>query len=403
MASVISFPRHEAKAIGLIGFAHMLSHIYPLTLPLLLSPITQSFQMSAFEWGAVLAVFAITTGVLQTPVGLLIERVGGRRVLICGLLIFSASYFCVGWFATNFWEMLFLMALAGVGNSVFHPADYSLISSSVGEERLGRAYSVHTFVGHFGFLAGPVLIAVLEPAFGWRVTMMMIGGVGLCLTAVLMVFGHLINEGTKVKKKASIRDSLRDLLTSRPVLLFFLFYMGSSLANYGVTQFSVVAFQGMYGFSSATAVVALTAYQLATLALVLPGGLLADRTDRYDTVIVIGFGVAAVAVFLAGTNLLPYWLVVGCLVIGGAMRGAANASRDVAVRHVATSVPVGTVFGFVSTGFLVGQGIGGPLYGWLFDNYPPQMVFYASAAFSILALGTVLFNRGARPKSEPAA
>ena len=396
MASVLSFPRHEVKAIGLIGFAHMLSHIYPMALPLLLSPITQSFQMSALEWGTVLAAFAIATGVLQTPMGFLVERVGGRRVLICGLLVFSGSFFCVGWLATNYWEMLILMSLAGVGNSVFHPADYSLISSSVDEERLGRAYSIHSFVGHFGFLAGPVLVALLEPAFGWRATMMAIGGIGLVMTMVLVGFGQHINEGNLVKKKASIRNSLRDLLTSRPVLLFFLFYVAASMANYGVTQFSVVAFEGMYGFSSATAVIALTAYQLATLLLVLPGGLLADKTNRYDAMLVLGYGIAAVAVFLAGTDLLPYWLVVACLAIGGATRGAASASRDVAVRHVATSVPVGTVFGFVSTGFLVGQGLGGPLYGYLFDTYPPETVFFVSAAFSVLALSTVLFNSGAR-------
>jgi predicted MFS family arabinose efflux permease len=65
-------------------------------------------------------------------------------------------------------------------------------------------------------------------------------------------------------------------------------------------------------------------------------------------------------------------------------------------------VPVGTVFGFVSTGFLVGQGVGGPLYGWLLDNYPPHIIFYTSAAFSVLALGTVLFNKGARRSSEAA-
>jgi MFS family permease len=403
MASVISFPRHEVRAVGLIGFAHMLSHVYPMALPLLLSPITEAFQMSALEWGAALAVFAVATGILQTPVGFLVERVGGRRVLIFGLLVFSGSFFCVGWLATNFWEMLVLMAVAGIGNSVFHPADYSLISSSVGEERLGRAYSIHTFVGHFGFLAGPWLVVILlNLGFDWRVTMMVIGGIGLVMTLVLVVFGHLINEGNLVKKKASIADSVRELLSSRPVLLFFLFYMGSSMANYGVTQFSVVAFEGLYGFSNATAAIALTAYQLATLLFVLPGGLLADRTDRYDTVLMVGFGVAAVTVFLAGTNLLPYWLVVSCLAIGGAMRGAANASRDVAVRHVATNVPVGTVFGFVSTGFLVGQGLGGPIYGWLFDNYPPQMIFYASAAFSVLALGTVLANSGTRRSPEAA-
>ena len=168
MASVISFPRREVQAVSLIGFAHMLSHIYPLALAPLLIPITDSLQMTTVEWGTALAVFAITTGVLQTPVGFLVERVGGRKVLTGGLVLFAAAYFLIGWQASSFWQLLGLMAIAGIGNSVFHPADYSLISSSVGEERLGRAFSMHTFVGHIGFLVGPVLAASLEPFVGWR-------------------------------------------------------------------------------------------------------------------------------------------------------------------------------------------------------------------------------------------
>ena len=400
MASVISFPRREVQAIGLIGFAHLLSHLYLLALAPLLIPITKSLQISTVEWGTALGVFAITTGVLQTPMGFLVERIGGRKVLIGGLLLNSAAFCLIGWQVTDFWQLLALMAIAGIGNSVFHPADYSLISSSIDEGRLGRAYSIHTFVGHVGFLAGPLLSATLEPFIGWRGAMMTIGGIGITMTLVLVLFGYLINEGTQVKKPASIGDSLRDILTSRSVMLFFLFYMGASMANFGVTQFSVAAFQGMHDFSRTTAVAALTAYQIATLLLVLPGGLLADKTDRYDAVLMAGFGISALMIFLVGADLLPFWLVMVCLVIAGGMRGAANASRDVAVRRVASHLPVGTVFGFVSTGFLVGQALAGPIYGYLYDHYPPHIIFYASAAFSVLAMVTVLFNSGTRRSPE---
>lgn len=400
MASVISFPRREAQAIGLIGFAHMLSHLYLLALAPLLIPITKSLQISNLEWGIALGLYATTTGVLQTPMGFLVERVGGRRVLIGGLFVNAVALFVVGWQVTGFGGLLFLMTIAGVGNSVFHPADYSLISSSIAEERLGRAYSVHNFVGHVGFLAGPLLSTSLEPFIGWRGALMTIGAIGVVMSVVLVVFGHLINEGTEVKKKASIADRLRDLLTSRPALLFFLFFMGSSLANFGVTQFSVAAFQGMYDMPRAVAVIGLTVYQVATLALVLPGGILADRLDRYDAMLMGGFGIAAVAIFIVGMNLSPFWLVLCLLAVAGAMRGMVNASRDVAVRHIAADIPVGTLFAFVSTGFVAGQALAGPIYGWLFDNYPPEIVFYASAAFSVLALSTVLFNTGTRRSPE---
>ena len=392
MSVVIDFPRREVQAVSLIGFAHMLSHLYPLALPPLLSPITAALQLTTLEWGTAIAVFAVTTGILQTPMGLLVERIGGRRVLIVGLLVFSSAFFCIGWLATGYWELLLFMVVAGIGNSVFHPADYSLLSSSVGEERIGRAFSIHTFVGQSGFLIGPILSAILEPQIGWRATMMAIGSLGLSVTIVLLVFGHLITEGNLVKKKPSVTESLHNLLTSRPVLLFFVFYVASAMSNFGINQFSIAAFEQMYGISPSTAVIALTAYQAGTLLLILPGGLLADRTDRYDAVLVTGYGVAAIAVFLAGTEWLPYWLAVGFLALCGAVRGAVNATRNVAVRNISKEVEVGTVFGFVSTGALVGQACGGPLYGWLFDIYPPQVVFFASAAFSVLVLGTVLFN-----------
>jgi MFS family permease len=401
MASVISFPRREVQAIGLIGFAHMLSHLYLLALAPLLIPITTTLQISTLEWGIALGLYATTTGILQTPMGFLVERIGGRRVLVGGLLVNAAALFLVGWLVTGFGELLILMTIAGIGNSVFHPADYSLISSSIAEQRLGRAYSVHNFVGHVGFLAGPILSTTLEPFIGWRGALMTIGAIGIIMSVVLVVFGHLINEGTGVRKKASIADRMRDLVSSRPVLLFFLFFMGSSLANFGLTQFSVAAFQGMYDIPRAVAVIGLTVYQVATLALVLPGGILADKLDRYDAMLMGGFGIAGVAVLIIGTNLLPFWLVICLLVVAGAMRGMVNASRDVAVRHIAADIPVGTVFAFVSTGFVAGQALAGPIYGCLFDNYPPHIIFYASAAFSVLALATVLFNSGAKPPSEP--
>jgi len=402
MEAVAGFPKREVQAVSLVGFAHLLSHLYPLALAPLLIPITKALEISTVEWGFAIGLFALTTGVLQTPMGFLVERIGGRKVLIGGLFLNSVAYFLIGWQVTDYAGLLLLIMIAGVGNSVFHPADYSLISSSVSEERLGRAFSAHTFVGHLGFLIGPVVSSALEPFIGWQGAMMAIGGFGLAMSLVLVVFGHLITEGNRVKKQASIGDSLKDLLTSRPVLLFFLFYMCASLSNFGVTQFSVAAFQGMYELPSATAVIGLVIYQFASLLLVLPGGVLADRTTRYDAVLMIGFGTAAVAVFLIGTDWLPYWLALGLLAIAGAMRGMANASRDVAVRHVASHLPVGTVFGFVSTGFLVGQALGGPTYGWLFDNYPPETVFYASAFFGLLALSTLFFNTGTRISTEAA-
>ena len=69
MEAVAGFPRREVQAISLVGFAHLLSHLYLLALAPLLIPMTTGLGISTVEWGVALGVFAITTGVFQTPMG----------------------------------------------------------------------------------------------------------------------------------------------------------------------------------------------------------------------------------------------------------------------------------------------------------------------------------------------
>jgi FSR family fosmidomycin resistance protein-like MFS transporter len=396
MEAVAGFPKREVQAISLISFAHMLSHLYWLALPLIAPLMMVGFGISALQWGLALGVFAVTTGVFQTPMGLVVERIGGRRVLIGGLLLISVALFAIGYLATSYWMLVTLMAIAGIGNSVFHPADYSLLDASVEESRIGRAFSVHSFSGQIGFVVAAPVAALFLSFLDWRGAMMALGLLGIVTTILLIIFGSRITEGTKVKKKTPIGDSLRELLTSRPVMLFFAFYMFSSLGNFGVTQFAVLAFQPMYGLDAVAVVAALTAYQVGALILILPGGMLADKTERYDIIMLAGFGVAAAATYLVGTGVMPFWMVIGTLCLAGAMRGGVNATRDVAVRQVIKHLPIGTVFAFVSTGFTVGQAIGGVVYGYIFDNFPPAYVFYASALFTMLGALTVLLHTGAR-------
>lgn len=402
MAAIMTFPRREAQAVGLVGLAHFLSHVFTLALAPLLPMITSDLNMTYVEFGFAIAAFSITTGLFQTPMGFLVERVGGRIVLISGLVLNSVCFILAGWFAANLWQLMALMALAGVGNSVFHPADYSLLSSSIAKPRLGQAYSAHTFLGILGLIIGPIMTVALEPSMGWRGAVAAVGFIGLATAAVLILGAGLIAEGGELKKKQGMADSLRELMTSPAIMLFFLFYVCTSAANAGITQFSIVTFQSMYGVEKATAVAALTIYQVGALALVLPGGVLADRTTRQDVYLVTGFAITAALVFLAGTAMFPFWIAVAMLCTGGAIRGGLNSVRDVAVRQIPTDIPIGTVFGFVSTGFLLGQTIGGPLYGWLFDHFPPNYIFYVSAFVHVLGIGIIAINPGTRKKQAPA-
>ena len=238
MASVISFPRREVQIVGLISLAHFLSHFYLYSLVPHYQVIAGTLGVGLGTLSLGITVYVICTGVLQTPMGYLVDRVGGRKVLVGGLFVLAASIGSIS-FATQLWQFIVLMALAGIGNSVFHPADYSIISVSIDEGRLGKAFSFHSLGGSAGMLLGPSTMGVLILLeIPWRDCILIAGAVGIALAITLLLFGGLIGEGGATKKKAPA-PPWRMLLTSKPLLLLLLFYLFSSAANAGIAHFSV--------------------------------------------------------------------------------------------------------------------------------------------------------------------
>ena len=389
--------RGEFQVIGLVSFAHLLSHLYMLVLPPFFAQLRQDLGIDYMDLGLTITAYSVTTGLLQTPMGFLVQKYGGRRVLIGGLFVNSIAIGLVG-FVSSYWQLMGLMFLAGLGSSVFHPADYSILNARVDPKRLGRALSVHALGGNLGFVVAPLIMVMLATFFNWRMATMAIGGVGVLLAGVMMGLSEVLGDSGKTKGRAA--DSWKTLVSSPKIMLLFLFYALSSAANCGMVYFSVVAFTGIYAIPAAVAATALTAYQVMSMIAVLPGGWLADRVKNTELLLCVCFLMSGGLVVIAGLGVAPFWIAIGLVGASGALRGLVNASRDVSVRHAATDVSVGTLFGFVTTGYSGGQILGPPLYGWLLDIGHPQLVFWGSAAFSTLAIATMatttIWPRGAK-------
>ncbi|MBX9759823.1 MAG: MFS transporter, partial [Beijerinckiaceae bacterium] len=232
----------------------------------------------------------------------------------------------------------------------------------------------------------------LATIWDWRTALLVDGSIGMALSVVMAYQMSALGAG---KSAGKAQDSWRNLIRSPAILLLFVFYTLSAAANSGVVHFSVSAFSQIYGVPVATAAIALTTYQVLSMAAVLPGGWLADRFENHEVVLAICMASAAALLLLCGSGALPFVAVLGSIGAAGAFHGLVNASRDISVRGAAKDVSVGTVFGFVTTGYSAGQIIGPAIYGWILDSGRPQMVFVASATFSLLAILTMLARRGA--------
>lgn len=397
-AATLTVPR-EIRAVGLVGFAHFLSHFYMLSLVPLFPLVQRDLQVSFVDLGLIITLYNVATAALQTPMGVLVDRFGAKRILITGLFANAAAVALAG-LAPSYEALLALFLLAGAGNSVFHPADYVILTASVDERRHGRAYSIHSFGGALGFAAAPAAMITLADLTDWRTALAIAGLAGIVLSLVFVFSGDTLQEDAATGRKPAERVTLRRTVTG-PVTLFFLFYMCMAASTIGLTGFAPVFLPAMYGMSLQSANHMLSAMLLANAVGTLFGGPVADRVRNHGLVLAGCFGIAAAATVAVGTGAIPVLLVLASFLANGFFRGLVNPSRDIMVRRIAPPGALGTVFAFVTTGFSVGQGLGPLLYGLLLDRGLTSEVLHASAALTLLMIVLSVASDDYRSRRTP--
>jgi len=394
---------NDARTIASVSAAHFVSHVYILLLPPLFEVIRADYQVSYTELGLALVAFNALTAVFQTPAGFLVDHVGARIVLICGLLLGSAAVVVAG-VAVSFWVFVAMFALAGLGNAVYHPADYAMLSDRVAGERIGRAFSIHTFAGMLGGAVAPGLLLFLYGYVGWRGAFVATAMLGFAV-AVVLAFqrdapirrDHLdpvVDAGS-----GNGQTSLR-LLLSPVILLNFVFFALFAFTNGGLITYSVVALSAAHGVPLAEGNLALSGFLLLNAAGVLLGGLLLGRASPVLVAVASMLAFAILTVVLGLFNLGTAATVIA-MSLSGLVAGLAMPSRDMMVRAVTPPGSFGKVFGFVTTGFNF-AGVLVPLcFGPLMDHGHPVAVFMVIAATSLAAVAIVFSARGDRTVAAP--
>ncbi len=399
-SSVNAVPlRQDAQTIGLIGLAHGTSHFFHMLLPPLFPLFIRDFGLSYSELGLLVSTFFIISGVGQALAGFVVDRVGARPTLFIALACFAMAAFLAST-ANGYYGLMGAAALAGLGNSPFHPADFTILNKRVSQPRLGHAFSVHGISGNLGWAAGPVFLAGVTAASGsWRIAAAGMGVWALFVIAVLWVnrgaiddrSGRWSHEPAPGASATHVAEHPLAFLRLPSVWLCFSFFFWSTCALAAIQSFASPALQKMYGLPLSITAFVVTGYMLFGAVGMVVGGFLTARADRLERLIGTCLTGAAVLLVLVGSGVLPGLMAAFVAALAGFGTGLAGPSRDMLIKRAAPPGATGRVYGTVYSALDLGFAVSAPVFGALLDRGLPGTVFHGAALALLLGVASAGF------------
>jgi MFS transporter, FSR family, fosmidomycin resistance protein len=415
--------RQDATVMGLVGLAHSVSHFSQLLLAPLFPWLKDSFAVSYAQLGFLLTIFFVVSCVVQTLSGFWVDRYGPRPILFTGLALLGLA--ACGYSVSSSYTMLAVCSVvAGAGNGVFHPVDYTLLNRMIGKARLGHAYSVHGITGSLGWALAPLLLVPLTLAYSWRVALQAAAGlIGLVLLVLWINRdrlrlaplptrpartpegqpGSLATTAQSAQSAQATVESPFGFLTIPAVWLCFAFFFFNAGALSIVQSFAPEAARQLHAVPTQVAAMCLTVYMVCSAGGMVLGGFLASNPDRCERIVGAAFGVAAGLALVLGFADVAAWAVPVLFGAMGFSAGIAGPSRDLLVKRSAPDNATGRVYGVVYAGLDIGQAVVPMFIGVLMDKGAYSSVWLSLAALQgVLIVSAFNVRRARRTVLMPA-
>ncbi|MDB5867740.1 MAG: major facilitator superfamily 1 [Polaromonas sp.] len=388
--------RNDASVIGLVGLAHLISHFSQLLLAPLFPWLKEAFHVSYAELGFLMSIFFVVSCAVQTLSGFMVDRFGPRPILFGGLALLGTA--ALGYsVSTSYWMLAGFAVVGGLGNGVFHPANYTLLNRKVSASRLGHAYSVHGITGNLGWALAPVLMVGLTYAWSWRVALATGGVLAFAVLVVLLVNRDKL--ALKVAAPASGAapvDGGLGFLKIPAVWMCFSFFFWFAIVLSVVQAFAPEAARQLHGMAQSLVAMCLTIYMVCSAGGMVLGGFLAADPSRCERIVGAGMGLAAVVALTLALGPVAAWMVPVMFGVMGLGAGIAGPSRDLLVKRSTPENASGRVYGVVYAGLDIGQAVAPLVFGLMMDHGQYRGVLLGLAAMQGVLIASAFNVRRAR-------
>jgi MFS family permease len=361
-------------------------------LPAIGAEIRERFDLGPAGFGAVFAAVGLGSAAALIPAGALIDRFGGRRVLIVGGIVNGVGLLLAA-AAGSAATFAAALVLAGIGGSAVPVAGMTALLRVFEPERRGRAMGWRQLGVPLGGTVGAAVLPALAAVGGVRLAM---AGAGLAAAATALAFAA-VSDGRPAAIGISAGQSVAGVLRIpgfKPLLAVGLLYvlaLGAILAHY-------VGALRAAGLSHTEAAAGFTALNITAALSRIVWGRVADAgggTRRARTLRDVGIlTVAATTLMpLALAAAAPVALVAGVVVAFGAF--GMNGVLYLLAGELAGPSRAGRAVGVAST-VVFGMGaLAAPIAGFAIERTGYDAVWVLSAV--VAAAGSLTAWRWLEP------
>ncbi|QWE21054.1 MFS transporter [Polynucleobacter sp. AP-Kolm-20A-A1] len=399
MTVALSRRASDVRVIGLISLAHGSSHFFHLILPPMFPWLRDAFALSYAELGLLMSVFFVISCVAQASSGFLVDRIGARPVLFggVGLLVLAALIYS----QSNGYAMLLLGAvIAGCGNGIFHPVDYTLINHKVSPPNLPYAYSMHGVTGYLGWAAAPAFMVGIAQLADWRIAFMSAAVLEAFILLVLWLNKNQLIDNVKERHESSHASAQAANPNSTPesafaflrlpaVWLCWVFFFFSMASTSSLQSFAPSALFSIYEVPLNVGSYYITLLALGSAGGVLFGGYLAAKLQAPERIVSICLSITVVMCLLLATGIMSIDLIPIIFFALGFGYGVVAPSRDLLVKKATPQGVAGRVYGIVYSGIDLGAAVGPFIFGFFMDAGLPKALFLGIVVFQLMIIPTV--------------
>lgn len=396
--------RRDWQIISLIGVVHASSHFFQLVLPTLYLSLANEYGYDFASLGLLASIFFLVSCLGQASSGFVVDRIGPAPVLLFGLSGFVASGVLIAT-STGYGMLVLAAIVGGLGNSIFHPADYYIINHRVSTERLGHAFSTHGFTGYLGWALTPVFMATIIHFSNWRVAAF---SAALLLAFVLLLAWTSRNllSGKNLKSKTqppsdpvataplvqpSVYQTLVTLVSQPALWGAFLFFAFTTVGLSAVQNYTIPMLGSVYGIDKVLAGTTLSAYMITAALGMVAGGFLVGTTPNTERTVAVSLILAGLLLVVLASGVVNAPVAILLVGLAGFSAGVSAPSRDMLIRRITPKGSTGTVYGLVYSGMDVGSSLAPIGFGLMLDAGMNQGPWYGAALGFIVAAGLAVW------------